>query len=64
MVDIRNEIPARDIARFLAKALEFSASARALILSLLAAGFEVKRKPDRSFVTSASLTDAEPMELP
>jgi fructose-1,6-bisphosphatase/inositol monophosphatase family enzyme len=54
-VDIRNEIPARDIARFHAKALEFSASARVLILSMLAAGFEVKRKPDRSFVTSADL---------
>jgi fructose-1,6-bisphosphatase/inositol monophosphatase family enzyme len=54
-VDIRNEIPARDVARFHAKALEFSASARALILSLLAAGFEVRRKPDRSFITSADL---------
>jgi fructose-1,6-bisphosphatase/inositol monophosphatase family enzyme len=54
-VDIRNEIPARDIAQFHASALEFSASARALILSLLAAGFEVRRKPDRSFVTSADL---------
>lgn len=54
-MDIRNEIPARDIARFHARALEFSASARALILSLLAAGFEVKRKPDRSFVTSVDL---------
>lgn len=54
-MDIRNEIPPRDIARFLASALEFSASARTLILSLLAAGFEVRRKPDRSFVTSADL---------
>lgn len=54
-MDIRNEIPTRDIAWFLARALEFSASARALILSLLAAGFEVRRKPDRSFVTSADL---------
>lgn len=54
-MDIRNEIPARDIERFHTRALEFSESARALILSLLAAGFEVKRKPDRSFVTSADL---------
>lgn len=54
-MDIRNEIPARDIERFHAKALEFSESARALILSWLSAGFEVKRKPDRSFVTSADL---------
>lgn len=54
-MDIRHEIPARDIERFLAKALEFSAAARTLILSQIAAGFEVKRKPDRSFVTSVDL---------
>ena len=54
-MDIRNEIPARDIEQFHARALEFSASARALTLSLMAAGFEVKRKPDRSFVTSVDL---------
>ena len=54
-MDIRNEIPARDIERFYAKALEFSASARSLILSLMAVGFEVKRKADKSFVTSADL---------
>jgi len=54
-MDIRNEIPARDIERLHAKALEFSASARSLILSQLAVGFEVKRKADRSFVTSADL---------
>lgn len=54
-MDIRHEIPQRDIAQFHASALEFSASARTLILSLMAAGFEVKRKPDRSFVTSADL---------
>ena len=54
-MDIRHEIPARDIAQFYAKAQEFSAAARALVLSLLAAGFEVKRKPDQSFVTSADL---------
>ena len=54
-LDIRHEIPARDIERFYAKALEFSASARSLILSLMAVGFEVKRKADKSFVTSADL---------
>lgn len=54
-MDIRKEIPASDIERFHIKALEFSASARSLILSLLAAGFEVKRKPDNSFVTSVDL---------
>jgi fructose-1,6-bisphosphatase/inositol monophosphatase family enzyme len=54
-MDIRNEIPARDIAQFHAKALEFTTQSRVLILSLVAAGFEVKRKPDRSFVTSVDL---------
>ena len=54
-MDIRNEIPVRDIERMFTKALEFSTSARSLILSQLVAGFEVKRKPDKSFVTSADL---------
>ena len=54
-MDIRNEIPVRDIERFFTKALEFSAAARSLILSMLLAGFEVKRKPDQSFVTSVDL---------
>src|SRR3989304_4696327 len=54
-MDIRNEIPARDTERFRPKALEFSSSARSLVLSMLAAGFEVKRKPDNSFVTSVDL---------
>ncbi len=58
-MDIRNEIPARDIERFFSKALEFSASARSLILSLLAVGFEVKRKADKSLVTSADLRAEE-----
>src|SRR4030067_1512177 len=52
---IREEIPARDIERIFTKALEFSTSARSLILSMLLAGFEVKRKPDQSFVTSVDL---------
>ncbi len=54
-MDVRKEIPSHDIERFHAKALEFSSAARALILSMLLDGFEVKRKPDRSFVTSADL---------
>ena len=54
-MDIRHEIPARDIERYFAKALEFSVSARSLILSLMTAGFEVRRKPDNSFVTTADL---------
>ncbi len=54
-MDIRSEIPARDIERIFTKALEFSAAARALILSMLVEGFEVRRKPDKSFVTSVDL---------
>jgi fructose-1,6-bisphosphatase/inositol monophosphatase family enzyme len=54
-MDIRNEIPASDIERFYSTALELADEARALIRAALAAGFEVKRKPDRSFVTSADL---------
>ena len=54
-MDIRNEIPTRDIERFHATAQEFADAARALIRSRLTAGFEVKRKPDGSFVTSADL---------
>ena len=60
-MDIRNEILARDVERFHAKALEFSSSARSLILSMLATGFEVKRKPDNSFVTSVDLRVEEQM---
>jgi fructose-1,6-bisphosphatase/inositol monophosphatase family enzyme len=54
-MDVRHEIPARDIERIFTKALEFSAAARSLILSMLVGGFEVRRKPDKSFVTSADL---------
>ena len=54
-MDIRNEISASDIERFYYTALEFADEARALIHAALAAGFDVKRKPDRSFVTSADL---------
>jgi histidinol-phosphatase len=54
-MDIRKEISAHGIERFHTKALEFSTSARSLILSQMAAGFEVKRKPDNSFVTSVDL---------
>lgn len=54
-MDIRHEIPTRNIEQFHAKALEFTAEARGIIRAALAAGFEVKRKPDRSFVTSIDL---------
>ena len=54
-MDQRHEIAAVNIEQFYARALEFSKSARALILSLLTTAFEVKRKPDKSFVTSVDL---------
>ncbi|MBI3547151.1 MAG: hypothetical protein HY081_11275 [Gammaproteobacteria bacterium] len=54
-MDLRTEIPRRDIERLHTKALEFSSAARSLVLSIITAGFEVKRKPDNSFVTSADL---------
>ncbi len=54
-MDIRHEIPARNIAEFLAKALEFAAASRSIIQASLATGFDVKRKPDNSFVTSVDL---------
>ena len=58
-MDIRHEIPARDIEHYYTKAMDFSASARRLIQSMLAAGFEVKRKPDNNFVTTADLRAEE-----
>lgn len=54
-MDIRNEITTRDREHFHTKALEFVSESRALIRTAVAAGFEVKRKPDNSFVTSVDL---------
>ena len=54
-MDIRDEISISDIERFYNTALEFADEARALIHAALTAGFDVMRKPDRSFVTSADL---------
>ncbi len=54
-MDIRSDIPAQDIERYHAKALEFSSMVRSLILSQLEVGFEVKRKSDNSLVTSVDL---------
>lgn len=53
-MDLRHEIAGK-IEQFYSRALEFSASARKLIFSRLAGGFDVRRKPDRSYVTSADL---------
>jgi fructose-1,6-bisphosphatase/inositol monophosphatase family enzyme len=53
--DIRHEIPTQDIAHFLDKALEYIIESRAIIRAALVKGFDVKRKPDKSFVTSVDL---------
>ena len=54
-MDIRSEIPTRDLEQFYTRALEMAAESRRLIRAALAAGFDVKRKPDGSYVTSVDL---------
>jgi histidinol-phosphatase len=51
--DTRTEISARDIERFLALALRMADDARASLRASRANGFEVERKADGSYVTSA-----------
>lgn len=51
--DPRQEIPRRDIERFQQLALQLADEARARLIALCTRGFEVKRKPDGSYVTSA-----------
>jgi fructose-1,6-bisphosphatase/inositol monophosphatase family enzyme len=53
--DPRSEISLADRERFLACALALADTARREILAQRAAGFEVKRKSDGSFVTSADV---------
>ena len=54
-MDIRNEIRAQDIEQFYSRALECTSASRAAIQAALVSGFEVRRKPDKSFVTSVDL---------
>jgi fructose-1,6-bisphosphatase/inositol monophosphatase family enzyme len=56
--DPRQEIPRRDLERFQDLALRLADTARTKLIALRASGFEVKRKSDASYVTSAD-TDAE-----
>jgi len=51
--DTRKEIPVRDVERFQALALRMADEARTRLLALQKSGFEVQRKPDGSYVTSA-----------
>jgi histidinol-phosphatase len=53
MADARKEIPARDLERFRALALRMADEARTRLLAMRKSGFEVQRKPDGSYVTSA-----------
>lgn len=53
MTDRRREISALDLGHYHARALALADEARRIVRSALATGFEVQRKPDGSFVTSA-----------
>ena len=55
MTDIRRELSATEVQNFKSRALELAAEARRIIKTALASGFDVKRKPDGSFVTSVDL---------
>ena len=55
MTDLRRQIAAADIARFRDLAVALADEARRRIRSFLDHGFEVKKKPDGSYVTSADL---------
>jgi fructose-1,6-bisphosphatase/inositol monophosphatase family enzyme len=53
MTDRRREISALDLGHYHARALALADEARRIVRSALATGFEVQRKSDGSFVTSA-----------
>lgn len=55
MNDVRDEIDPAAIEGLRSRALDLAAEARSLIRQALSRGFTVKRKPDRSYVTSADL---------
>lgn len=54
-MDIRSEIPARDLEQFYARALEMAAESRTIIRAAVVTGFDVKKKPDGSYVTNVDL---------
>ena len=55
MIDLRHQIAPPDVARFRDLALALADEARRRIRGFLDRGFEVKTKPDGSYVTSADL---------
>lgn len=55
MTDVRHGIAAPDIARFRDHALALAEESRRRLRGFCAGGFEVKKKPDGSYVTSADL---------
>jgi fructose-1,6-bisphosphatase/inositol monophosphatase family enzyme len=58
-MDPRKEIPAAERAHFVAFAAELIAESRRVIRAALAHGFEVKHKPDGSYVTSVDVAVEE-----
>ncbi|MEK7207401.1 MAG: inositol monophosphatase family protein, partial [Pseudomonadota bacterium] len=54
-MDTRNEIPARDLEQFHARAMDMIAESRTIIRAAVATGFDVKKKPDGSYVTNVDL---------
>jgi fructose-1,6-bisphosphatase/inositol monophosphatase family enzyme len=58
-MDPREEIPAAQRAHFVAFAAELFAESRRVIRAALSHGFEVKRKPDGSYVTSVDVAVEE-----
>lgn len=54
-MDVRHEIPKQDIEQYYARALEYTTQSRVMIRAALTSDFEVRRKPDKSYVTSVDL---------
>ena len=54
-MDIRSQISTRDLEQFHARAMDMIAESRAIIHAAVATGFDVKKKPDGSYVTNVDL---------
>jgi fructose-1,6-bisphosphatase/inositol monophosphatase family enzyme len=54
-MDIRSQISAHDLDQFHARAMDMIAESRAIIRAAVATGFDVKKKPDGSYVTNVDL---------
>ena len=58
-MDIRSQINAHDLEQFHLRALEMIAESRTIIRKAVVAGFDVKKKPDGSYVTNVDLNVEE-----